>query len=101
MPAPWEGPGSGAPCGTLRRCRRLCRRQCRRQQVLHGPHLPPFRLQLGPVSFGNISLKRSPNLASPEILKDKELEPTGREMKCGPDFYHVLQNSLNPLPLWA
>ena len=22
-------------------------------------------------------------------------------MKCGPDFYHVLQNSLNPLPLWA
>ena len=29
------------------------------------------------------------------------MEPTGREMKCGPDFYHVLQNSLNPLPLWA
>ena len=22
-------------------------------------------------------------------------------MKCGPDFYHVLQNSLNPLPLWV
>lgn len=22
-------------------------------------------------------------------------------MKCGPDFYHVPQNSLNPLPLWA
>ena len=69
--------------------------------MLHCLHLPPFRLQLGPISFGNISLKRSPNLASPEILKDKELEPTGREMKCGPDFYHVLQNSLNPLPLWA
>ena len=29
------------------------------------------------------------------------MEPTGREMKCGPDFYHVLQNSLNPLPLWV
>ena len=22
-------------------------------------------------------------------------------MKCGPDFYHVLQNSLNTLPLWV
>ena len=22
-------------------------------------------------------------------------------MKYGPDFYHVLQNSLNPLPLWV
>ena len=22
-------------------------------------------------------------------------------MKCGPEFYHVLQISLNPLPLWA
>ena len=43
MRAPWEGPGLGRPCGTLRRCRRLCRRQ----RVLHGPHLPPFRLQLG------------------------------------------------------
>ena len=69
--------------------------------MLSGLHLPPFRLHLGPVSFGNISLKRSPNPASPEIRKDKELEPTGREMKCGPDFYHVLQNSLIPLPLWA
>ena len=69
--------------------------------MLHCLHLPPLRLQLGPVSFGNISLKRSPNPASPEILKDKELESTGRKMKCGPDFYHVLQNSLNPLPLWA
>ena len=29
------------------------------------------------------------------------MEPTGRKMKCGPDFYHVLQNSLNPLPLWV
>ena len=29
------------------------------------------------------------------------MEPTGREMKCGADFYHVLQNSLNPLPLWV
>ena len=67
--------------------------------MLYGPHLPPFRLQLGPVSFGNISLKRSPTPGFPEILK--ELEPTGREMKCGPDFYHVLQNSLNHLPLWA
>ena len=87
----------GAPCGTLRRCRRLCRKQ----PVLHGPHLPPFRLQLGPVSFGNISLKRSPTPGFPEILKEKELEPKGREMKCGPDFYHVLQNSLNTLPLWV
>ena len=69
--------------------------------MLHGPHLSPFRLQLGPVSFGNISLKRSLTPGFPEILKDKELEPAGREMKCGPDFYHVLQNSLNPLPLWA
>ena len=69
--------------------------------MLYGPHLSPFRLQLGPVSFGNISLKRSPTPGFPEILKDKELEPKGREMKCGPDFYHVLQNSLNRLPLWA
>ena len=22
-------------------------------------------------------------------------------MKCGPEFYHVPQNPLNPLPLWA
>ena len=22
-------------------------------------------------------------------------------MKCGPDFFHFPQNSLNPLPLWA
>ena len=22
-------------------------------------------------------------------------------MKCGPDFYHFLQISLTPLPLWA
>ena len=69
--------------------------------MLHGPHLPPFRLQLGPVSFRNISLKRSPNPASPEILKDKVLESRGCEMKCGPDFYHFLQISLTPLLLWA
>ena len=56
-----RGLGSGAPCGMLRRYRRLCRRQ----QVLYGPHLPPFRLQLGPVSFGNISLKRSPTPGFP------------------------------------
>ena len=87
----------GAPCGMLRRCRCLCRRQ----RVLHCLHLPPFRLQLGPVSFRNISLKRSPTPGFPEILKDKVLESRGREMKCGPDFYHVLQNSLTPLPLWA
>ena len=77
MPAPWEGSGLGRPLRDT------------------------FRLQLGPVSFGNISLKMSPTPSFPEILKNKELEPTGREMKCGPDFYHVLQNSLNPLPLWA
>ena len=29
------------------------------------------------------------------------MEPTDHKMKCGPDFYHVLQNSFNPLPLWA
>ena len=29
------------------------------------------------------------------------MEPTDCKMKCGPDFYHVLQNSFNPLPLWA
>ena len=56
MHTPWEGPGLGSPCWKLRHCRRLCRRQ----RVLHGSHLPPFRLHLGPVSFGNISLKRSP-----------------------------------------
>ena len=28
--------------------------------MLHGPHLPPFRLQMGHVSFRNLSLKRSP-----------------------------------------
>ena len=22
-------------------------------------------------------------------------------MKCGPNFYHVYQDSFNPLPLWA
>ena len=79
MGAPWEGAGldSGAPCGTLMRYRTLCRRQ----RVLSGLHLPPFSLpvgpeaaqglQLGPVSFGNLSLKRSSHPASPEILKDK------------------------------
>ena len=77
MPAPWEGSGLGRPLRDT------------------------FRLQLGPVSFGNISLKRSPTPGFPEILKNKELEPIRCEMKCRPDFYHVLQNSLNPLPLWA
>ena len=65
MPAPGEGPGLGAPCGTLRCCRRLCRRLCRRHRVLHGPHLPPFRLQLGPVSFGNIT-EKEPNTRFPQ-----------------------------------
>ena len=37
--------------------------------------------------------KGAQQLASPEILKDKELQPTGHEMKCGPDFYHVLEMS--------
>ena len=46
-------------------------------------------------------LNRAQHPASPEILKDTELEPTECEMKCGPDFYHVPQNSLNPLPLSA
>ena len=32
-----------------------------------GPPLPPSRLQLGPVSFGYISLKRSP---TPGFLKN-------------------------------
>ena len=35
------------------------------------------------------------------MLNDNELEPTGCEMKCGPNFYHVYQDSFNPLPLWA
>ena len=56
-----RGLGSGAPCEMLRRYRTLCRRQ----QVLSGLHLPPFRLHLGPVSFGNISLKRSPTPGFP------------------------------------
>ena len=54
MPAPWEGSGFGRPLRDT------------------------FRLHLGPVSFGNISLKRSPTPGFPEILKNKELEPTGR-----------------------
>ena len=64
MPPAW-GLGSGAPCGTLRRCRRLCRRQ----RALQGQHLPPFRLQLWPVSFGNVSLKRSPTPGFPRNTK--------------------------------
>ena len=64
MPPGW-GLGSGAPCGTLRRCRRLCRRQ----RALQGQHLPPFRLQLWPVSFGNVSLKRSPTPGFPRNTK--------------------------------
>ena len=56
-----RGLGSGAPCGMLRRYRRLCRRQ----RVLFRLHLPPFTLHLGPVSFGNISLKRSPTPGFP------------------------------------
>ena len=57
--------GSGAPCGTLRGYRRLCRRQ----PALQGQHLPPFRLQLWTVSFGNVSLKRSPTPGFPRNTK--------------------------------
>ena len=61
MPAPWEGPGLGRP---LRDTQAL-QEAVQEAAVLHGPHLPPFRLQLGPVSFGNISLKRSPTPGFP------------------------------------
>ena len=94
---PGRGLGSGAP---LRDAQTL-QEAVQEAAFPRGPHLPPSRLQVRPVSFGNVSLKRSPTPASPEILKDNELEPTGHEMKCGPNFYHVLQNSLNPLPLWV
>ena len=61
MRVPWAGPGLGRP---LRDALALQETVKEAADAL-GPHLPPFRLQLGPVSFGNISLKRSPTPGFP------------------------------------
>ena len=98
IPAPWAGPGLR---GQMQEAQALQEAMQEEACPSLGPHLPPNSLQLRPVSFGNLSLKRRQHRAFPEILKDKELEPTRREVKFGPDFYHILQNSLNPLPLWV
>ena len=63
MHTPWEGPGLGKP---------LLEAQALQEAVQEAagapwaPHLPPFRLQLGPVSFRNISMKRCPTPSFPK-----------------------------------
>ena len=72
MHAPWAGPGLGRP---LRDTQAL---QVAVQEAAcpsWGPPLPPSRLQLGPVSFGNISLKRSPNLLPQKYLRTRNWSP--------------------------
>ena len=66
-----RGLGAGAPCGMLWCYRRLCRRQ----QVLYGPHLPAFRLQLGPVSFGNITEKEPNTRFTQKYVRTRNWSP--------------------------
>ena len=62
MRAPWVGPGLGCP---LRDVQALQEAMQEAESPSPGPHLPPSRLQLRPVSFGNVSLKRSPTPGFP------------------------------------
>ena len=57
--------GSGAPCGIFRHYRGCAGGTCLSQ----GPSLPSSRLQLWPVSFGNVSLKWSPTPGFPRNTK--------------------------------
>ena len=57
MHAPWAGPGVGRH---LRDTYALQEAVQEAASPSLGPHLPPSRLQLRPVSFGNVSLKWSP-----------------------------------------
>ena len=49
----------------------------------------------------NPTLKPNVNLNLKQDLSLIEKQTQTPRPKCGPDFYQVLQNSLNPLPLWA
>ena len=57
MRAPWEGPGLRRP---LRDAQALQEAMQEAASPYTGPQLPPSRLQLRPMSFGNDSLKRTP-----------------------------------------
>ena len=61
MRVPWAGPGLGRP---LRDAQAL-QEAVQKAAALQGLHLPPSRLLLWPVSFGNVSLKRSPTPGFP------------------------------------
>ena len=49
----------------------------------------------------NTTLKPNVNLNLKQDLSLIENQTQTPRPKCGPDFYQVPQNSLNPLPLWA
>ena len=62
MGATWEGPGLGRP---LRDTQALQEAMQEAAPLCTGPHLPPSRLQLRPMSFGNVALKWSPTPGFP------------------------------------
>ena len=62
MHAPWVEPGLRRP---LRDAQALQEAVQEAASLPTGPHLLPSRLQLRPVRFGNVSLKRSPTPGFP------------------------------------
>ena len=87
MRAPWAVPGLGRP---------LRDPQALQEAVQEARAHPRADLCLLPGSSCGLLVsetsdcKEAQHMASQKILKEKELEPKGCEMKCGPDFYHVL-----------